>query len=376
MPSQPPLPATMRAWHLTAFNTPYTLTAATPLPRLSKPTDMLIRVLAASYCHTDAVVAAGLVPRSPPLPHIGCHEFAGEVVALGPEASASWKIGDRVAVPGRGNHVCGACLECNSDSAVNPDPRGFSVYCPAAGAGLGVDRPGGFAEYAVVDARQVGAIPEGLGCAEVAPLMCAGLTVFAAIRKLGLKKGQRVAVMGAGGGLGHLGCQFASKMGLRVLALDVKGEALELVKGLGLEGVRVVDARDTKAEEVRRELGAEDGRLFFEQMGVDAAIVLPESQTAFDYAMALVRNGGKMMVLSFPPEGFHFSAVDLVLRRVSIEGSLIGSNNAMRQMFVFCVEHGVRARIQRYPFEKLDELVEDYHRGKPGKLVLDSEMVA
>ncbi|ETN39744.1 uncharacterized protein HMPREF1541_05970 [Cyphellophora europaea CBS 101466] len=380
----------MRAWHLTAFNTPYTLTPSQPTPHPILPHDILIRVLACSYCHTDALVAAGAVPPQPALPHIGCHEFVGRVVAFfrDPDNPADaavapaeetrdglqlqLQLGDTVAVPGRGNHVCGACLECRADSAVSPDPAGFSVYCPASGAGLGVDRPGGFAEYAVVDARQVARVPEVLAPCEVAPLMCAGLTIFVALRKLGLRKGDRVGVVGCGGGLGHLGLQFAVKMGLRVHGFDMGKRALGLARGLGT-GAEVVDVRERGAEGVRREIGREDGRVFFEEMGLDAVVLLAESQEAWDYAVGLVRNGGKMMVLSFPPAGFRLNPFDLVIRRVSVEGSLIGSNRAMAEMFAFCVEHGVRAKIKRYPFEKLNELVEDYHQGEPGKLVLDME---
>jgi D-arabinose 1-dehydrogenase-like Zn-dependent alcohol dehydrogenase len=371
----------MRAHLLTSFNSTghYILNSSHPAPHPKRPTDILIRVTAASYCHTDAVVAAGLVPPQPPLPHIGCHEFAGEVVALHPEhytfanTVSIPSVGTLVAIPGRGNHVCGSCLECDADSSPLPDPRGFSVFCPAAGAGLGVDRPGGFAEYAVVDARQVAVIPDGMTAVEVAPLMCAGLTIFAALQKLALKQEQRVAIIGCGGGLGHLGMQFAAKMGLRVLGVDAKDEALEFARDLGLDErlVGIVDARAQEAGDLKSEMGKTDGRKFYEQMGVDAAIVLADSQSSFDYASELIRNGGKLMVLSFPPDGFRLNAFDLVIRRVSIEGSLIGSNRAMMDMFKFCLEHDVRARVKTYPFDKLNELVDDYHRGVTGKLVLE-----
>ena len=371
------LPSTTKNWLLQEFNKPYELTEL-PLPKLTNPHDILIRVTAGSYCHTDALVAAGIVPPRPPLPHVGCHEYAGTVVALpdGQSSCHGYNLGDRVAVSGRGNHVCGECMECSNDSAVLPDEKGYSVYCPVSGAGLGVDRWGGFREYAVVDARQVGRIPEGLDAIDVAPLMCAGLTIYAALKKLNLKKGQRVAIMGIGGGLGHLGLQFASKMGLKVLGIDVGDRQLQLAKDVAANlrnnDIQIVDARATKPEELRKQLGAADSRLHFEQSGVNAAIILPESQAAFDFGCALTRNGGKILVLSFPPEGFHFSAFDVVIRRLSIEGSLIGSNRAMDEMFDFCLEHNVRAVKTVYGFEKLNELVGDYHAGGvAGKLVVD-----
>lgn len=220
----------MKAQVLETFNKPYVLRDV-PVPAIEDPNDILIRVDAASYCHTDAVLASGSM-HPPPLPFIGCHEFAGTIVSLGTEATQHFKLGDRVAVPGRGYHVCGKCLECHSPSGPDPDEPGYSVYCPYAGGGLGINYPGGFREYAIVDSRQVALIPNGMSPVDVAPLMCAGLTIFAALKKCGLQPGERVGVIGCGGGLGHLGLQFAAKMGLKTTGVDVAPRALELARAL------------------------------------------------------------------------------------------------------------------------------------------------
>ena len=106
-------------------------------------------------------------------------------------------------------------------------------------------------------------------------------------------------------------------------------------------------------------------------MGLDAVVILTDSQRSFDYGVNLVRNGGLVAVVSFPPEGFQVSAADLVFRRIQVIGTLIGSNKAMREMLDFCVKHGVKAQIKTYPFLKLNDLVEAYHAGTPGKLVVD-----
>lgn len=370
-PSQT-VPSRMKAWLLEKFKSPYALRKL-PVPEIEDPHDVLVRVDAASYCHTDAVLGEGTM-HPPPLPHIGCHEFTGTVVAVAPEkekgATQFLKVDDRVAVPGRGYHVCGQCSECRNPSGPDPDDPGYSVYCPYAGGGLGVGRPGGFQEYALVDSRQVALIPEGLTPVEVAPLMCAGLTIYSALRKCRLERGQRVGIIGCGGGLGHLGLQFATKMGLKTTGVDVTPKALALARDLNT-GATIVDAAVEKAEDVRRKMGEEDGRGHIAEMGLDAVLILPESQKSFDYGLDLVRNGGLVMVISFPPQGFHVPAGDLVFRRIRVEGSLIGSNRAMREMFDFCVENGVKAKIRTYPFQKLNELVEDYHSGVGGKLVLD-----
>lgn len=363
----------MKAWVLEEFNTPYQLREQ-PVPIIEDPNDILIRVDACSYCHTDAVVAAGTV-TPPSLPHIGCHEYAGTIVGLplGKEEHRGYRMGDRVAVSGRGNHVCGSCRECRDPTGPLPDSPGFSVFCSLSGAGLGIDRPGGFREYALVDARQVGLIPPELKATDVAPLMCAGLTMYAALTKCELKPGQRVGIMGCGGGLGHLGLQFATKMGLKTTGVDVAPRALQLARELET-GATIIDASRTIAKEVRKAIGEEDSWKLPSEMGLDAVIILPESQKGFDYGIDLVRDGGRVIVLSFPPEGFHVSAADLVFRRIKVEGSLIGSNRAMSEMFEFCIKHGVRARTTNYPFGKLNELVKDYHTGLPGKLVLDMDL--
>ncbi|KAF4624720.1 hypothetical protein G7Y89_g13450 [Cudoniella acicularis] len=160
-------PVLMKAQVLPAFKKPYELHEV-PLLTHTSPHDLRIKVNAASYCHTDAVLAEGLMPPIPStFPHISCHEFAGTVVALPsftPDSGAtphSFKIGDRVGIPGRAFHPCGKCVECSfPPSKANPekDPAGYSVFCPSAG-NYGISRVGGFAEYAVVDSRQVAPIP-------------------------------------------------------------------------------------------------------------------------------------------------------------------------------------------------------------------------
>ncbi|KAK0629392.1 chaperonin 10-like protein [Bombardia bombarda] len=379
--AQPDLPSSMKAQVITAFNTPYTL-ITTPLPSLdspsSSPHDLLIKVSAASYCHTDAVLAAGQMPPYPlSFPHIGCHEFAGTVISSSPN-SPEFPPGTRVGVPGRSFHPCGHCFECSTapDSA-NPDsdPPGYSVYCPVS-INNGISGPGGFREYAVVDARQVTPIPDGLTAVDTAVLMCAGVTVYAALRRCGLEKRRRVAIMGCGGGLGHLGLQFAAKMGYKVIGVDVKDEPLALARDIAKTATetRIVDARVEEAADLVAQLGEEDQKTHRGDMGVDAVIILPESQRAFDYGVALLRNHGKCVVVSFPEKGFHVSARDVVFRDISVAGSLVGSNKVLGEMLAFAAEHGVRARIKTFSLARLNHLVEEYHKGEGGKLVVDMEL--
>ncbi|KAE8447528.1 hypothetical protein EG329_010658 [Mollisiaceae sp. DMI_Dod_QoI] len=372
--TQPALPKLMKAQFLDDFKKPYELRSVS-LPTPSSPHDLLIKVDAASYCHTDAVLADGLMPPNPPtFPHVGCHEFAGTIVALPPGAGStcSFRIGDRIGVPGRGFHPCESCFECLSYSDPESDAPGFSVYCPKA-KNHGISADGGFREYAVVDERQVALIPEALDEVETAPLMCAGVTIYAAIKRCNLKPGQRLGIMGAGGGLGHLGLQFATKMGFKVYGMDNSEVALQLAGGLKT-GARIVDVRTEDAADIVRQIGEEDGRTLRGEMGLDAVIILPESQKAFDYGVDLLRNHGKCVVVSFPDKGFHFSSHAVVFRDISILGSLVGSNKTLNEMLQFAAKHQVRAIVKKYPLSKLNELVEEYHKGGGGKLVIDMSM--
>ncbi|KAF2732851.1 alcohol dehydrogenase-like protein [Polyplosphaeria fusca] len=369
------LPKTMRAQFLEAFKKPYTLRTIPP-PKPATPNDILIRVDAASYCHTDHVLASGQMPGVlQTFPHIGSHEFAGTVVchftSPSPKARA-FSIGDRVGVPGRAFHACGTCFECQgrgSKDVVWQDDEGYSVHCAHA-KNNGLSRDGGFAEYAVVDARQVAPIPAALTAVETAPLMCAGVTIYAALKRCKLEMGARVGIMGCGGGLGHLGLQYGVKMGYKVLGVDAADGPLKLAQGLDT-GARIVDAREQKAADLVQQLGAEDGKNDLGEMGLDAVIVLPESQQAFDYAMTLLKSHGTCVVVSFPENGFHISARDVVFRDISIIGSLVGSNRMLREMLNFSAEHGIRAITNSFPLSRLNDLVEEYHKGGGGKLVID-----
>ncbi|KAI1313333.1 alcohol dehydrogenase-like protein [Xylaria venustula] len=368
----PNLPESMRAQFLDAFNTPYVLRSV-PLPTLDSPFDILVKVDAASYCHTDAVLAAGQMQPNPPnLPHVGCHEFAGTIVALPDDSPSTFKIGDRVGIPGRSYHPCGECFECAAGpTPENPDADspGYSVHCPHA-MNNGLSRDGGFREYASVDCRQLSPIPDGLSAVDAAVLMCAGVTIYKALKRCGLKPGERVGIVGCGGGLGHLGLQFGTKMGFKVLGVDNADAPLQLARDLATTA-RIVDARAESANEIAVELGKEDGKQDRGDMGLDSVIILPESQKAFDYGVGLLRNHGKCVVVSFPEAGFHISARDIVFRDISIVGSLVGSNKTSRDVLQFAAEHNIRAVMKTFPLSKLNSLVAEYRKGQGGKLVVD-----
>lgn len=361
----------MQAAVLEEFGQPYVLKQVSR-PSQPQDHDVLIKVLAASYCHTDAVFASGAMSKD--LPRVGCHEFAGEVVAVGGNVSKSLKLsaGTRVGVPGRAYNPCSACFECTNP---DKDPMGYSPFCPHAG-NLGLTRDGGFQEYCLVDSRQVTRIPDGVHATQVAPLMCAGLTVWAALHHEKLRHAKKVALLGAGGGLGHLGVQFAAHLGLSVLAIDANDKSLaflhKMKQGLGSAGdkVPVTDVRKDDVASMLAIIG-ETGDKPMNELGLDAAIILSESQAAFDTGMKLLKNHGTMAIVSFPKDGFHFSAHDLVFRDITLVGSLVGRNYQLSEMLSFCQKFKVSAHLKTFPLSQINDLVEEYHRGVSGKLVID-----
>ncbi|KAK0255894.1 hypothetical protein B0A54_11154 [Friedmanniomyces endolithicus] len=366
------LPKEMKAQVLEAFNQPYALKTL-PIPQLASNDDLLIKVDAASYCHTDAVLASGQMrPNPPSFPHISCHEFAGTIVSLSDSpspAAKQYRVGQKVGAPGRAYHPCGTCFECLDTTRQDSDYVGYSVYCSNAGNN-GISRNGGFSEYAVVDARQVALLPESITPVDAAPLMCAGITVFGALKRCNLSRGQSVGIIGAGGGLGHLGLQFATAMGLKTLGVDAADAPLQLAKSLGT-GAEIIDARSQNAEALVQRLGKEADESNIANMGLDAVIVLPEAQSGFDFGMALLKHHGVCVVVSFPEAGFHVSARDLVFRDIRIIGSLVGGNGTLREMLEFAAEHGVKAVSKTFALAELNGLVEEYHKAAGGKLVVD-----
>lgn len=370
----------MRAQVLEAFHAPYTLRTV-ERPSYPKGHDILVNVKAASYCHTDAVFASGAMWQD--LPRVGSHEFAGVIVAMGPDVSSrlGLQVGTSVGVPGRAFHPCGSCYQCSNNDG---DPEKYGVYCTKAG-NLGLSRDGGFQDYCTVDSRQVAPMPPGMTAVDTAPLMCAGLTIWNALGQGNVRldkgkqggQGMTVAISGAGGGLGHLGVQFAAKLGCRVVAIDASDAALRLVRrvvdGLGPLGSRVtvVDARLQPAEEARWAVCGKPEPALEGEKGVDSVLILPEAQQALEYGMKLLKDHGTCVTVSFPKEGFRIQPRDLVFRHIKMVGVLVGRNHQLRAMLNFAAQEEVRAISKTYSLEKLNELVNDYNNGASGKLVID-----
>ncbi|EXJ79718.1 hypothetical protein A1O3_08001 [Capronia epimyces CBS 606.96] len=331
----------MRAQVLETFKQPYTFRTDILPPPPPEGYEMLDRVLAASSCHVDAVFASGAMQQH--LPRVGLHEFAGTV-----EAKLWARKPPRSPKPQ------------DSLGASWGDEPGCGVWCPRA-ANLGLTRDGGFQEYCLVDVRQVARVLDSEGArmraVDVAPLMS-------------------IAIIDAAGGLGHLGVQFAAKLGWDVTAVDTTPALVvlkDVVAELGDDGrnVTVVDALNESVENIKKRPFGDAPQGCEGEKACDASLVLPDSQSAFDFGMGVLKSHGTCVCVSFPKDGWRFKPGGLVFRHIKLLGVLTGCNGQLQAMVNFAVENGVRAKVRTYPLEKLNNLVEDYHHGVGGKVVVD-----
>ena len=225
------------------------------------------------------MVQAGVMGTK--LPCIASHEGTGTVVAAG-SAVTDFKKGDRV-MSGLPRNRCGHCHDCLGDES-------YRQYCPNISGHLGVTLDGAFADYHVADSRESCVIPDEVSFETAAPMACAGCTVFRGVLQTESKKGETIALVGAGGGLGHLGCQFAKAMGLVVIGIDAREEGLALAKESGADVV--VDARGEKATVIQQVKDVTNG------MGVDATVNLSDAPNAAALACAVTKMHGTVIQIA------------------------------------------------------------------------------
>ena len=296
-----------------------------------------VKVQACGVCHSDSLTKDGgwpgiAYPRSPG------HEIAGVIDALGP-GTDPWKAGDRVGVGWYGGH-CGNCESCR---------RGDFITCVKLQI-PGISYDGGYSEYVVVPVAALARIPDGLAPEEAAPLMCAGITTFNALRNSGARPGDRVAIQGIGG-LGHLGVQFASKFGFETVAIgrgaDTKNLALKL-------GARTY--LDAGSQDVAKELQALGG----------ARVILATAPDA--KAMGSLVDGlgvdGKLVLVGASPEPFAVSSFQLLNARKSIVGWPSGTAKDSEDTLKFAAANGVRPMIETFPLELAADGYEHMMSGK------------
>ncbi|KAF1929602.1 GroES-like protein [Didymella exigua CBS 183.55] len=348
------IPKEMLAAQVVEYNKPYKVHKV-PVPSDLGPHDLLIKVAVASLCHTDFMVAEGLMGTK--LPCTGSHEGAGTVVAVG-SAAAGFNEGDRV-MAGIVYHPCGTCPDCLG-------PENYSQYCPRS-EGLGVSTHGHFAEYARIDSRTTAVLPDRVSLATAAPLACAGITIYRGVVLAGVEKGGWLALTGSGGGLGHLGVQFAKALGLRVIGIDARAAGLELTRASGADVV--IDARDGLAAVVKQVRAVTNGQ------GVPCTLNISDAEDAISTACAITRMHGTVIQIG-QPDTVAIPFRELIFRDVRVRGSMTASPQEARDMLQVVAEHGIEVAGNAFHgLEQIGELVRLAESGKmkgKGLIVVDA----
>ncbi|MCL8250492.1 zinc-dependent alcohol dehydrogenase [Aeromicrobium fastidiosum] len=296
----------MKAAVVTAFGQPLQVMEL-PVPEPAAG-QVLVRMEACGLCHTDIHAAHGDWPVKPTLPRTPGHEGIGIVEKLGPGVT-DHGLGDRVSIAWLGG-ACGTCRYCLD---------GRETLCQDQ-VNSGYSTDGAFAEYAVVTAAFAVAVPPGVEPVDAAPLTCAGLTAYKAVKVAHVQPGENVAVFGIGG-LGHLAVQYAHIVGGTVIGIDVEPEKLTLAVELGAH--HTVDARATDPVEAIRRLG-----------GADVALAFAVSPRSFEQAFASLRPGGRLVCVAMPADGdLSIPIFDTVIKGISIIGSIVGTRGDLAEVF-------------------------------------------
>src|SRR5437016_2320855 len=296
-----------------------------------------VKVEACGICHSDVLVKEGLWPGIQ-YPRVPGHEVAGHVDAVG-SGVANWKSGQRVGVGWHGGHdfVCEQCRRGDFTMCVNRKVTG-------------IDFDGGYAEYMIAPAAALAAIPDELPAEEAGPFMCAGVTVYNALRNSGARGGDVVAVQGIGG-LGHLGVQYARQMGFRTVALGRGKDKEPLARKLGAH--HYIDS------------GAGDAVAELQKLG-GARVILATAPNA--QAISALVDGlsvrGKLVMPAAPNDPLTVSPMPLFLRRRSVAGWYSGTAKDSQDTLEFSVLTGVHPMIEKYPLGRVAEAYERMHSGK------------
>lgn len=312
------------------------------------PDDVLLEVEVCGVCHSDLHVAEGdqpMLKAATKANAIPGHEVVGRVVELGANVT-HLAVGDRVGVAW--NHsTCGACEPCL---------EGLENLCrKAVITGVMVD--GGYADYMVARASHALPIPEGLSSEEAAPLFCAGLTVYRALKRSGVVAGQKVAVFGVGG-LGHLAVQIAKAWGAEVIALDLDAAKLALATELG-------------AAQVLNAANADDIKALRKAGGVHVAVVTSAAKPAYDTALKCLRPDGVLSVVGLPSEPLSFRALALVGIEARIIASSVGTRDDMREVLQLAAQGKLRCITETQPLAQVNAVFERMRRGQiTGRVVL------
>jgi len=298
-----------------------------------EPGEVIVKVIACGVCASDEAAKYGAFPGAK-FPIVPGHEIVGDVVAI-PPTEKKWNVGQRVGGGWHGGH-CHTCERCSVGDFVTCQNEDIN----------GVMRHGGYAEYVTLRTEAVVALPEGMDPAEVAPLMCAGVTTFNSLRNMSCTPPQFVAVQGIGG-LGHLGIQFANAMGFRVVALSSSPAKAELARELGAE--IYLDGSKVNQAEALQQLG-----------GASLIMCTAPNQEVICGLLPGLAVNGELLILALTNETT-LPLMSLIQKRTSIRGWPSGTAADSEDCVKFAKANGVRTMVTKFPLDKAQEAYD--HRG-------------
>jgi propanol-preferring alcohol dehydrogenase len=336
----------MRAAVVTAFTAPLEIQDL-PVPEPG-PGEVLVRIECTGLCHTDIHAARGDWPVAPTPPFVPGHEGIGRVEALGAGVTGR-AVGDRVAIAWLGS-ACGRCRYCIG---------GWETLCESQqNSGYSID--GTFAEYTVVAAAFATPVPDAVSSQDAAPLTCAGVTTYKAIKVARVAPAELVAVFGVGG-LGHLALQYARIAGGFVVAVDVEADKLAMATDLGAD--HVVNARTTDPVAAIQALG-----------GADVAVALAASPQSIDQAYRSLRRGGRLVCVAMPADDAAVSVpiFDMVVGGKSVIGSIVGTRNDLVDVFALHAAGRTRVITVGRKLDEVNESIADVLAGRvPARVVFE-----
>ena len=296
-----------------------------------------VKVEACGICHSDALVKEGLWPGLQ-YPRVPGHEVAGRIDAVGDNV-IGWTIGQRIGVGWHGGH-CFVCQQCR---------RGDFAMCINRKV-TGIDFDGGYAEYMIAPVTALAAIPDELAAEEAGPFMCAGVTVFNALRNSGARAGDVVAVHGIGG-LGHLGVQYARQMGFETVAINRGNDKEPLARQLGAH--HYIDATTADVVSELQKLG-----------GAQVILATAPNAQAISALVDGLAPSGKLLVPAAPAEPLTINVFSLIMKRSSVAGWYSGTAKDSQDTLEFSALSGVHPMIEKYPLDRVTEAYEQMHSGK------------
>jgi len=301
------------------------------------PGQVRVIVEACGICHSDTLVKDGIWPGLQ-YPRVPGHEIAGRVDAVAANVT-SWAVGQRVGIGWHGGH-CFVCEQCR---------RGDFAMCVNRKV-TGIDFDGGYATHVIVPAAVLAAIPDDLPAEEAGPFMCAGVTVFNALRNSGARAGEVVAVHGIGG-LGHLGVQYARQMGFETVAINRGKDKEALARQLGAHHYIDATAQDPVAE--LQKLG-----------GASVILATAPNAAAISGLVDGLAPSGKLLVPAAPAEPLAINVFSLIMKRSSVAGWYSGTARDSQDTLEFSALSGVHPMIEKYPLDRVAEAYEQMHSGK------------